>query len=75
MFQEVVDSARVNTPGREYAGALENLATNLQMMAEHFKEERELARQEERKLLETAMAVYRDLEDDDGAARIGKRLG
>lgn len=74
-FQEVVDSARVNTPGREYAGALENLATNLQMMAEHFKEERELARQEERKLLETAMAVYRDLEDDDGAARIGRRLG
>ena len=75
LFQEVVDSARVNTPGREYAGALENLATNLQMMAEHFKEERELARQEERKLLETAMAVYRDLEDDDGAARIGRRLG
>lgn len=74
LFQEVVDSARVNTPEGEYAGALENLATTLQAIADHFPDERELARQEERRLLRLALEVYRDLEDDQGAARVRRRL-
>lgn len=74
LFQEVVDSARVNTPEGEYAGALENLATTLHAIADRFSDERELARQEERRLLRLALEVYRDIEDEQGAARVRRRL-
>ena len=74
LFQEVVDLAKINTPDHEYAGALENLATVIHTIGDHFPDERELAHQQEAEHLRVALAVYEDLEDEDGVERVQRRL-
>lgn len=74
LFQEVVDVARRNTPGREYAGALANLAGVVEVTASRFPEEAHNARNEERRLLLTARAIYLELDDSENAERMQRRL-
>jgi hypothetical protein len=74
LFQEVVDVARRNTPGAEYAGALANLAGVVEVTAKRFPEEAHNARGEERRLLQTARAIYLELDDPENAERMQRRL-
>ena len=73
LFQEVVDVARRNTPGAEYAGALANLASVIEVTAKRFPEEAHNARGEERRLLQTARAIYLQLDDPDNAESMQRR--
>jgi hypothetical protein len=68
--QEVVDSARLNTPDEEYAGALENLAETVRILGQKFPEQSRDASLEERRLLEISLQVYEGLEDSENADRV-----
>jgi hypothetical protein len=74
LFEEVVDSALRNTPGAVSAGALENLAGVVEDTAKRYPEEAENARNEERTLLRSALAIYVEVDDSDGARRVQERL-
>jgi hypothetical protein len=74
LFQEVVDVARRNTPGAEYAGALANLAGVVEVTASRFPEEAHNARSEERRLLINARAIYLELDDPENAELMQRRL-
>jgi hypothetical protein len=74
LFQDVVDVARRNTPGREYAGALENLAGVAEITARRYPEEAHNARNEVRQSLRTAREIYLEIDDVDNAQRMQRRL-
>lgn len=74
LFQEVVDSARLNTPDEEYAGALENLATAVRSLSAVDPEEIHNAELEEVRLLGIALQVYEEIEDNGSAVRVRTRL-
>jgi hypothetical protein len=74
LFQEVVDSARMNTPDKECAGALENLATAVRSLGELFPEESHNATIEEMRLLESALQIYDEIEEHESAERVRARL-
>lgn len=74
LFQEVVEFARRNTPGREYAGALENLAGVIETTAAKHPEDARTARNEAKVLLEEAELVYDEIDDLVGVDRMKSRL-
>ena len=74
LFQEVVEFARRNTPGREYAGALENLAGVVETTVAKHPEEATTARNEVKKLLLEAERVYAQIDNADGVKRMQAKL-
>jgi hypothetical protein len=74
LFQEVVDSQRLNTPDA-CAGALENLATAFRTMGHRFPEEIHNSVLEQERLLKEALQIYDEAYDSEGAERVRDSLG
>lgn len=74
LFQEVVEFARRNTPGREFAGALENLAGVVETTVARHPEDAHIARNEAQALLTEAEETYAEIDDADGVQRMQSRL-
>lgn len=74
LFREVVEFTRMNTPGEEYAGALENLADAMRSMRSKFPDEAHGSREEEVEVLRAALGVYEGIGSTDGAARMSRLL-
>lgn len=74
LFQEAIEFARRNTPGKKYAGALENLAEVFEIMARRHPEDAQNARDEARALLREAVSVYEDADDLDGVRSVQSKL-
>lgn len=70
LFREVVEFARVNTPGREYAGALENLADAIRSMRLKFPHEAHASQPEEQVLIARALGIYEAIGDSASASRM-----
>jgi hypothetical protein len=70
LFREVMEFAKVNTPGREYAGALENLADAIRSMRLKFPHEAHGSKAEEQMLIERALDIYDAIGDAEGASRM-----
>jgi hypothetical protein len=70
LFQDVVDTTKRNTPGREYAGALENLAGVVEIIAGRFPAEAQNSRDEQRQLLLTALKIYVAIDDVSNSIRM-----
>lgn len=74
LFREVVEYARINTPGAPYAGALQNLAEGIKSMRLKFGEEAHGARAEETALIEKALGIYEELGDEKSASLLRNLL-
>jgi len=74
LFQEAIEFARRNTPGKKYAGALENLAEVFEIMARRHPEDAQTARDEARALLREAERVYEEADDLDGVRGVQSKL-
>lgn len=74
LFSEVIEFSRRNTPGRELAGSLENLADVAETIAKWHPEEARTAREEAMLLLQETYDLYIDRADIENAARVQKRI-
>ena len=74
LFQEAIEFARRNTPGKKYAGALENLAEVFEIMAKRHPEDAQTAHDEARALLREAERVYEEADDLDGVRAVQSKL-
>jgi hypothetical protein len=74
LFREVVEFTRLNFPGEEYAGALENLADAMRSMRVKFPDEAHGSREEEIEILGLALRAYESIGSTDGAARMSRLL-
>jgi hypothetical protein len=70
LFREVMEFARTNTPDREYAGALENLADAIRSMRLKFHDEAHGSRAEEQELIGRALDIYEAIGDSTSASRM-----
>jgi len=70
LFREVVESARINTPGERYAGALENLADAIRSARVKFNDEAHGSRAEEKLLIRMALEIYEESGDEHSAGRM-----
>jgi hypothetical protein len=70
LFREVMEFARTNTPDREYAGALENLADAIRSMRLKFHDEAHGSRAEEQELIGRALSIYEAIGDSTSASRM-----
>ena len=74
LFQEVVEFATRNTPGRECAGALENLAGVIETTMARHPEDANTARNEIVAHLRRAETIYAEIDDEDGIRRMQSKL-
>ena len=74
LFRDVVEYARVNTPDERHAGAIENLVDALRSSRELTPTDAPAARQEELRLLHSALAIYQDFSDTAGLGRVRAKL-
>lgn len=74
LFREVVEFTRLNTPGQEHAGALENLAGAMRSMRSKFPDEAHGSREEEVEILGSALRAYEAIGSKEGAARMSLLL-
>ena len=65
-----MEFARVNTPGREYAGALGNLADAIRSMRLKFSHEAHGSQPEEQVLIARALGIYEAIGDPASASRM-----
>ncbi len=70
LFREVVESARINTPEEEYAGALANLADAIRAIRVKFHDEAHGSRAEEERFIRLALGVYESIGSSDSASRM-----
>lgn len=74
LFLEVINYSRRNTPGRELAGALENMADVVETSANRQPEEAHTLRNEAVQLLRDAHRLYTELADVENANRMQDRI-
>lgn len=74
LFQEVIDFSRRNTPGRELAGAYENLAALVETTAKHQPGEVHGLQDEAFRLLQEAHDIYASISDTGSATRMQSRI-